>query len=126
MLVYCLMVFSATFNNIAAISWRSVLLVKETGGPREIHRPVADKFYHIMLYTSPRSRNELTTSVVIGTDYISGCKSNYLTITTTTAPPISEIFTILFVVSLDANIYTISLEKSDEVVNRRKTDNTQY
>ena len=36
-----LMVLSATFNNIAAISWRSVLLVEETGGPGENHRPVA-------------------------------------------------------------------------------------
>ena len=37
----CFMVFSATFNNIIAISWRSVLLVEETGVPRENHRPVA-------------------------------------------------------------------------------------
>jgi hypothetical protein len=28
----CLMVFNATFNNISAISWQSVLLVEETGG----------------------------------------------------------------------------------------------
>jgi hypothetical protein len=27
------MVLSATFNNISVISWRSVLLVEETGGP---------------------------------------------------------------------------------------------
>jgi hypothetical protein len=27
------MVFSATFNNISAISWQSVLLVEETGVP---------------------------------------------------------------------------------------------
>jgi len=27
--------------NISAISWRSVLLVEETGGPGENHRPVA-------------------------------------------------------------------------------------
>ena len=51
----CLMVFSATFNNISVISWRSVLLVEDTGVPREDHRRVAvtDKLYHIMLYTSP-------------------------------------------------------------------------
>jgi hypothetical protein len=30
-----LMVFNATFNNISVISWQSVLLVEETGGPRE-------------------------------------------------------------------------------------------
>jgi hypothetical protein len=40
----------------------------------------------IMLYTSPWSRFELTTSVVIDTDCIGSCKSNYHTITATTAP----------------------------------------
>jgi len=35
------MVLNATFNNISAISWRSVLLVEETGVPGENHRPVA-------------------------------------------------------------------------------------
>jgi hypothetical protein len=44
----CLMVFNATFNNMSAISWRSVSLVEETGGPGENHRPVAGKLYHIM------------------------------------------------------------------------------
>ena len=33
------MVFMATLNNISAISWRSVLLVEETGIPGENHRP---------------------------------------------------------------------------------------
>ena len=42
---------------------------------------VTDKLYHIMLYTSPWSRFKLTTSVVIGTDCIGSCKSNYHTIT---------------------------------------------
>jgi hypothetical protein len=36
---------------------------------------VTDKLDHIMLYTSPLSRFELTTSVVIGTDCIGSCKS---------------------------------------------------
>jgi hypothetical protein len=36
-----LLVFNTTFNNISAISWQSVLLVEETGVPRENHRPVA-------------------------------------------------------------------------------------
>jgi hypothetical protein len=35
------MVFNATFNNISVISFRSVLLVKETGVPGENHRHVA-------------------------------------------------------------------------------------
>jgi hypothetical protein len=34
------MVFNATFNNIAVISWWSVLLVEETGVSIEKHRPV--------------------------------------------------------------------------------------
>jgi len=34
------MVFNATFNNISVILWRSVLLVEETGVPKN-HRPVA-------------------------------------------------------------------------------------
>jgi hypothetical protein len=34
----CLMALNATFKNISAISWQSVLLVEETG---ENHQPVA-------------------------------------------------------------------------------------
>jgi hypothetical protein len=34
------MVFNATFNNISAIMWQSVLLVKETGVTEENHGPV--------------------------------------------------------------------------------------
>jgi hypothetical protein len=33
------MVLNATFNNISIISWRSVLLVEETGVLGENHRP---------------------------------------------------------------------------------------
>ena len=47
---------------------------------------VTEKLYHIMLYTSPWSRIELTESVEIGTDCIGTCKSNYHTITATTSP----------------------------------------
>ena len=39
--VVWLMVFNTTFNNISVISWRSVLLVEETGEPGEKQRPVA-------------------------------------------------------------------------------------
>jgi hypothetical protein len=83
-LFVCLMVFNATFNNISVISWRSVLLVVETGERGENRRP--DKIYHIMLYTSHWSRFELKTSVVIVTDCIDSCKFNYHTITATTTP----------------------------------------
>jgi hypothetical protein len=34
-------VFNATFNNISAISWLSVLLGEEFGVPRENHQPDA-------------------------------------------------------------------------------------
>ena len=40
-LFVCLIVFNATFDNISVISWRSVLLVEETGGHGEHHRSVA-------------------------------------------------------------------------------------
>ena len=81
---FSLMVFDATFNNISVLSWRSVVLVEKTG---ENHRLVEShwQIYHIMLHTSPWSKFELTTSVVIGTDCI-GNKSNYHTITPTTGP----------------------------------------
>jgi hypothetical protein len=54
------MVFNATFNKISVISWRSVLLVEETGVHGENHRPAT-----------------------------SHCKSNYHTITTMTAPQLT-------------------------------------
>jgi hypothetical protein len=80
-LIYVLFVY---FSYIVAVSFIG-------GGNQRTwrkHRPVASHWqtYHIMLYTSPWSRFELTTSVVIGTDWIGSCKSNYYTITTTTAP----------------------------------------
>jgi hypothetical protein len=60
----------------------TVLLVEKTTDLSQ----VTDKLFHIMLCTSPWSRFELTTSVVIGTGCICSCISNYHTITATTAP----------------------------------------
>ena len=51
------MVFNATFNNISAISWRSVLLVQETGVPGENYRQTLS---HKVVF-------ERTTLVMIGT-----------------------------------------------------------
>jgi hypothetical protein len=58
------------FNNISAISWRSVSLVEETGVPGENHRSVANHWHAFIRkccieYTSQWTRFELTL-VVIG------------------------------------------------------------
>jgi len=38
---YSFVTLNAKFNNISVLSWRSVLLVEETGIPGENHRHVA-------------------------------------------------------------------------------------
>ena len=64
------MVFNATFNNISVTLWRSVILVGETGLPREIHRPIASHWQilshkSIIKYISPWAGFELTTLTTI-------------------------------------------------------------
>jgi len=56
------MVFSATFNNNSVISWRSVLLVEETGVPRENHQPVPNHWQtlsHIVVSSTWGSNSQL-------------------------------------------------------------------
>jgi hypothetical protein len=58
-LIFCyfgVMVSNATFNNISVISWRSVLLVEETGVSGGNHQPVASHKQNFI--TSSISRNE--------------------------------------------------------------------
>ena len=82
------------FNNISVISWQLVLLVEETGVPRENHRHVASHWqtlsHNVSRYISPCTGFELTTLMVIGTDCTGSCKSNYDTMTTTAALHLSK------------------------------------
>ena len=50
-------VFNGTLNNISVISWRSFLLVEETGVPGEIHGPGASYcqiLSHNVVTSTPR------------------------------------------------------------------------
>ena len=52
------LVFNATFNNISAILWQSVLLVEETRVPGDLTQ-ITDKLSHNVLSRTPRpSRKE--------------------------------------------------------------------
>jgi hypothetical protein len=58
----------------------------------------------IRFVSSPCSRFELTISVVIGTDCIGSCKSNYHTIKATTAPEICFVPCVCLVFMVTASI----------------------
>ena len=79
-------------TNISVISWRSLLLAEEAGVPGETHRPAASQcqtISHNVVSSTPRhewASNSTTTLVVVGTDCVGSCKSNYHTITTMMIP----------------------------------------
>jgi hypothetical protein len=70
---FMVLVFNATSNNISVISWWSVLLVEETGVPRENHRSVAitDKLYHICCTQPTWIKIALKSNVEEPQEYIS-------------------------------------------------------
>ena len=74
------MVFNVIFNNISVISWRSVLLVEETG----IQEKTRQTLSHNVESSTPHL-SRIRTHTVSGdsTDCIGSCKSNYHTITMT-------------------------------------------
>ena len=85
------MVFNVTFNNISAKMYIVAISFIGEGNQSTWRKPLncrksLTNFYHIMLYQVARVGFELITLVVIGTDCIDSCKSNYHMITTTTAP----------------------------------------
>jgi len=123
------MVFNATFNNISVISWRSVLLVEETGVHGKKHRSVASHWQtlpHNVVSSTPRherNSNSQLKIVVIVTYCIGSGKSKYHTITTT--PQIYNV-NINFKIRLTLNNFIIffyqGISNSDKTWNRFTTN----
>ena len=64
------MEFNATFNNISVISWRSVVLVEETGVLGENYRHVANHWLtlsHNVVSSTPRMCRIRTLNVICDT-----------------------------------------------------------
>ena len=62
------MVFNATFNNISAILWQSVLFLEETGIPWKNLKPLTN-LYHIKLYRVHFAMSRILTQPHIPINY---------------------------------------------------------
>ena len=88
--------FNATFNNMSAISWRSLLLMEENWVHEENHRPAASHWQALSHYVASSTpchkldSNSIATLVMIGTDCTGSCKPNCHPITTTAASQFVE------------------------------------
>ena len=79
---YSFVTLNAKFNNISVLSWRSVLLVEETGIPGENHRHVAIHWQNfITRYYTPRPGWDSNSEH----QCIGRCTFNFHTITITTS-----------------------------------------
>jgi hypothetical protein len=58
-------VFNATFSNISAISWRTVLVVEEAGVPEENHRPRASNWYTLSLVRYKEKQIKTKYSIIL-------------------------------------------------------------
>ena len=89
------MMLNAISNNISLISWRSILLTGETSVPGENHQPVTSHWQTLSynVVHLPWAGFELTTLVMIGTDWIGSC--NPTTIRSWPQQPLINFKTIL-------------------------------
>ena len=88
-------VFNAAFRNMSVISWRSALLLDESGIPRENHRPGASDWQillHNVLSSTPRHERDSNTQLYEWYALFVYVVLNLITIRTRPAHPPEKLF----------------------------------